>query len=107
MTLLYKFLIEAGIVLALVGGAAFAMHRHDSKEIDAMKDANASLTETNSRLVAQRAVDQATLTQLAQKRADLGRQSASQHASLHAAVASAPDWASTPVPKEVQDALRP
>ena len=80
---------------------------NDSARIDAAEAANASLTDANSRLVAQRSVDQATLTSLAQKRADLGRQSARTHASLHAAAASAPDWASTPVPKEVQDALRP
>lgn len=107
MSLLYKLLIEAGIVLALVGGAAFAMHRHDSARIDAAETANATLTDANTRLVAQREVDQATLVSLSQKRADLGRQSARTHASLHAAAASSPDWASTPVPKEVQDALRP
>lgn len=32
---------------------------------------------------------------------------AQETASLAAAVASAPDWANTPVPKEVQDALAP
>jgi hypothetical protein len=107
MNLIYKLLIEAGIVLALVGGAAFAMHRHDSARIAAAEDANASLTQANVRLVAQRELDQATLTSLAAKRADLGRQSVRTHASLHAAAASAPDWASQPVPKEVQDALKP
>lgn len=107
MTLLYKLLIEAGIVLALVGGAAYAMHRHDSVKLDAATAANVSLTDANTRLVAQREVDSATLVSLSQKRADLGRQSARNHASLHAAASSSPDWASTPVPKEVQDALRP
>lgn len=107
MTLLYKLLIEAGIVLALVGGAAYAMHRHDSAKLDAATAANASLVDANARLVAQREIDSATLVSLAAKRADLGRQSARTRASLAAATASAPDWASTPVPKEVQDALRP
>lgn len=36
-----------------------------------------------------------------------GASAASAGASLAAAVASAPDWANTPVPKEVQDALAP
>lgn len=40
-------------------------------------------------------------------RAATGARAASAGASLAAAVASAPDWANTPVPKEVQDALAP
>lgn len=100
-------LIEIAVAVALVLGGAWAMHRHDSKEIDSLTADNASLTQAAERAAAQRKIDAAALVSLAGKKAELARQRAAAGHSLAAAAASSPTWAQTAVPQEVQDALKP
>lgn len=100
-------LIELALALALCLGGAWAMHHHDAKQIDSLTADNASLTKAAERAAVQSKIDGATLTSLAGKRANLARLHASAGHSLAAATASAPSWAQTAVPQEVQDALKP
>lgn len=102
-----ELIIEVCLALALVIAGAFVAHRHDAKELDAAKADNATLTQANTQLVAQRGIDQATLASLAQTKAVLAQSHATATASLAKAAAGAPSWAATVVPHEVQDALKP
>lgn len=100
-------IIELVVAIALCLGGAWAMHHHDAKQIDSLTADNASLTKAQERAAAQSKIDGAALVSLAGKKAELARSHASAGRSLAAAGASAPTWAQTAVPQEVQDALNP
>src|SRR3954466_11763661 len=101
----YKLLLELALALGLVGAGVYLAHRHYAPTIAAQKAEIVGWQEAETARLAQEKVDQATLASLRQKNVDLARQNAHNRASLTAALASAPSWASQPVPKEVQDAL--
>lgn len=96
MSIAYRL---GALILALsafVGGCAYIVHLRSelAQAEQAAKTAQEALKRT-----------QATLAYREKLRATTARLEASARASLAAAAASNPDWASAPVPQEVQDAL--
>lgn len=91
-------LVAAGLAVSLW----FTVQRLGAIKVE--RDAAVQAVET-----AQRAAKKVAAVSVLRerKRATTGAAAASAGASLAAAVASAPDWANTPVPQEVQDALAP
>lgn len=100
-------MFEILFVLCLVLGGAWAMHHHDAKELDSAKADNASLVQAQEKAAAQSKIDDAVRASVATNKASLARFHASAGHSLASAAASSPTWAATPVPQEVQDALKP
>ena len=96
MPVLYRLVALIAVLLGLVLCGAYIGHLHNQT-----RQARAEARTAQEALKR----TQATLAHREKLRAATGRATASARASLQAAEAAHPDWASTPVPKEVQDAL--
>lgn len=102
---LIKPLIVALALLAIVAGGQFLYIRATKAESAALSRQVDQLSGDLRGLQELRKQERATLASLRQEKAALGRAAASARQSLRAALASTPDWADQPVPKEVQNAL--
>lgn len=91
-------IIDIIVACVLVLAGAGVVYHHEHPKI-AAAEARAVAAEKAAQ------INEATTTQVSQKKADLARSSASTVASLHTATAVHHDWASEVVPQEVQDAL--
>lgn len=97
------YVLAASLVAGFAAGTVWYVM---AGRITALKSDIRTLNGTILRAAEQRATDKATLDRLARANALAARQNASAKASLQRSVAANPTWASQPVPKEVQDALR-
>jgi type II secretory pathway pseudopilin PulG len=100
--------ILAGVALVLgiaAGGLGWLAHGQIERNarLVAEKQQIEDALEASQEL---RRADQATLASLARQKAAQARSDAKRRASVEAALAPNAAWAATPVPKEVQDALR-
>lgn len=94
----------AALSLALAGSGLLL--KRAFTQAGASKAQIQALNTTLVRAQEQRALDQATLDRLARKNAATSRENALARASLQRSLTANREWSSTPVPKEVQDALR-
>lgn len=96
MSIAYRLGALILVLGLLLGGSAYIVHLRSelAQAEQAAKTAQEALKRT-----------QATLAYREKLRAATARRGASARASLAAAAASNPTWASAPVPQEVQDAL--
>lgn len=110
MKLAISLAIEAVVALSLLGGGAYLAHKHYKAEIDALTTRAEGAEKARDGLLAARAIDQATLTQLGEKKAAIARSGAvSRHALAAispASAASAASYLDQPVPQEVLDAIK-
>lgn len=111
MTKLY--LIVGAIVLALVAGAGWKLHRALQKGLQAQNDlvlVRGQLRDANDALEAVKsALERSEKTSLARQKLANQRLLEAQAAqkALHAALQASPEWAGTPVPDGVRRALDP
>jgi ABC-type transporter MlaC component len=95
------------IYITLVVAIVFCANRIVSwhSQLSILKTENTQMSEALKRAQAARKRDEDVLARAAEKNAATARKKALAGASVASAVAANPDWASTPVPKEIQDAL--
>jgi hypothetical protein len=106
LSLLGGYLWYAILSLALaLGGSLYLLKASYERNGRLSADLNAA-TDALEAAQEQRALDRATLARLAVKKAARARESASAAASLGAALTANRQWADTPVPQGVQDALK-
>jgi hypothetical protein len=102
-TVALGLLVGAVILSVILAGASWTGALKDNARL---KLQLAQAEEGLKRAQAARKRDQAVLVALQKENAATARKTASARGSLRAAAAaSAPAWANTPVPKEIQDAL--
>ena len=100
----YLLMALAGL-LALSGGLGWLSWQQRAT-IGAVRAEQTALQDALEGAQEARKRDQATLVARERQRAVTDRSEALQRASVDAAVSNNKDWASQPVPQEVQDALR-
>lgn len=100
----YLVIAIAGLCLLLAGSGYLLKRSYVAN--GAQKSQITALNQSLLRAAEQRAVDQATLDRLAKTNAATARKTALAQASLARSIIANRPWADTPVPKEVQDALR-
>lgn len=103
--MLNKYLIIALGVLVASLIATGALLRASYKANGAQKAQISTLNATILAAYKQRELNTDTLDQLAQKNAALAVLASQRALALQSAIRTNPTWGSTPVPKEVQDAL--
>ena len=97
------YVLAASLIAGFAAGTVwYAMNKRLAAKAEEIRTLNGTL----QRLSEQRATDKATLDRLARKNAATARLAAQAQQRLGSAVRQNPDWANTPVPQSIQDALK-
>jgi hypothetical protein len=94
------------VVLAALVAGQFGLSRYRSHQYAAQAQKLAVTESALAASVAARKRSERALVLVARKNAAAAQETASARASLHAAKASSPSWASEPVPEAVQQAFK-